>query len=53
MAVRDRAVVWREGLVSRLYRVLLRVLAVAVPDPLEVERMVSVLDGKEEEQGEG
>lgn len=41
--------VWREGVLLGVYHVLLRVLAVVVPEPLEVDVMVSVLDGEEKE----
>ena len=34
-------------LALRVYWLLLRVLSRAVPDPMEVDRMVEALDGKE------
>lgn len=35
-------------MLTGLYLVVLRVLSVVVPDPLEVVRMVGILNGKEE-----
>ncbi|HUW08567.1 MAG TPA: hypothetical protein VM537_02515 [Anaerolineae bacterium] len=39
------------GVAARLYQALLMVLVLVVPDPGEVEHMVEILDGEEEERG--
>ena len=39
----------RSGLAVQAYRLLLRLLEFAVPDPCEVDRLVEMLDGEEEE----
>ena len=41
----------RSALVSEAYRFLLRVLEFAVPDPGEVDRLVEILSGEEEDAG--
>ena len=43
--------VLRSALVLEAYRLMLRVLEFAVPDPCEVDRLVEMLDGQEEEPG--
>lgn len=40
----------RSALLLEAYRLILRLLEFAVPDPCEVDRLVEMLDG-EEEQG--
>jgi len=40
--------VW-SAVLSEVYRLILRVLEFAVPDPLEVDHLVEMLDGEEEE----
>lgn len=46
--MRARAVVRGISMLTGLYMVVLRVLSVVVPDAMEVERMVGILNGKEE-----
>ena len=43
--------VLRSALVSEAYRLMLRLLEFAVPDPCEVDRLVEILNGEEEDAG--
>ena len=45
-----RGLVW-SAVPSKVYRLVLRLLEFAVPDPREVDHLVEMLDGKEEEPG--
>jgi hypothetical protein len=43
-----RGLVWR-AVLSEVYRIILRLLEFAVPDPREVDHLVEMLNGEEEE----
>ena len=45
-----RGLVW-SAVLSQMYRLILRALEFAVPDPREVDRLVEILDGEKEEPG--
>ena len=45
-----RGLAW-SAVLSQVYRLILRALEFAVPDPLEVDRLVEMLDGEKEEAG--
>ena len=45
-----RGLVW-SAVLSEVYRLMLRLLEFAVPDPREVDHLVEMLDGEEEEPG--